>query len=262
MNVDIQKDLIYHTYKEGLMYSIFVITHKNIFDFVYTGERLCNFKFMNVSDSQLQLELYDKYNVVDIKQTNFINLGKHYTESEVIYNVYKNNLYESLPYIGFIHYDVGTKQIQTNVSLTAYLDKYLDSIDHINLQPFDFNWDYYQRILADANFPETLVGDGKNCYDFILEKYNEFYNTKKTINDLSGIINLCSCFILKVEYFKLMMSWISWIIETKCLDVFDTLHRYRIQGGLLERFYAVWLKLNVANSYIFAVDHMCYLKNS
>ena len=243
------------------MYNIFVVTHKNIFDFIYVDECLDNFKFVNISEKKLSSELYDKYNIIDIKETDFIDLGKHYTESEVIYNVYKNNLFKSLTYIGFMHYDVGTKQLNTDNSLTDYLNEHLDKTDHINLQPFDFVWDYNQHILADENFPEMLVGNGKNCYDFILEKYNEFYNTKKTLNDLYGTINLCSCFVLEVKQFKLMMIWISWIIESKCLDVFDTLHRYRIQGGLLERFYAVWLKLNIVRTDIFTVDHMCDLKN-
>jgi hypothetical protein len=241
------------------MYKIFVVTHKNIFDFIYAQEDLSKYKFVNISNNKLSNSLYEKYDILDIKDNNFIDLGKYYTESEVIYNVYKNNLYEGLSHIGFTHYDVGTKNLQTNKSVSNYFNQY--ETKHVNLQPFDFNWDFNQRILADDTQPETLTGSGKNCYFFILEKYNEFYGTNINLENLNGTINLCSCFILETTLFTKMMEWISWVIESKCLDKFDTLHRYRLQGGLLERFYAVWIKLNVLESKVFPVDHMVELKN-
>lgn len=243
------------------MYKIFVVTHKNIFDFIYEKEDISKYKFVNVSNNNLAIELYNKYDLLNIKENNFIDLGKYYTESEVIYNVYKNNLHKDLSYVGFTHYDVGTKHLQTNESLSRYLNNYLDKYKHINLQPFEFNWDYNQHILADETQPETLTGPGKNCYQFILEKYNEYYNSQLTLSNLNGTINLCSCLVLDTKSFDSMMKWVSWVIESGCLNKFDTLHRYRIQGGLLERFYAVWIKLNIIESSVFPVDHMCELKN-
>lgn len=220
------------------MYKIFVITHKDIFEYMYKNENISNYVFVNVSENILDEHLYQNYNVLDIKNDKFIPLGKWYTESEVIYNIYKNKMYENLTHIGFLHYDVEPN------NLSNFIEQNIFEKCHINMQPFEFNWDYNQHIMADDTQTETLVGDGRNCYELIFQKYNEYYNTNKTYNDMGSIINLCSCFFIDVVRFEKMMEWIVWVIESKELDKYDNLHRHRLQGGLLERFYAVWLSLN------------------
>lgn len=239
---------------------IFVVTHKHIFKDLYMGEDISNFTFVNISDDRIEEHYYKEYDVIDIKNESFVHLGKYYTESEVIYNVYKQKMYKGLTHIGFTHYDVGTKCLSTNNSLSCALNEPTIPF-HINLQPFGFVWDYNQHILADESQPETLVGAGRNCYDYILEKYNTFYKTNISINDLIGQINLCSCFVLDINSFERMMGWVSWVIESRDLEKFDTLHRHRIQGGLLERFYAVWIRLNVSTNIVLNLDHMVHLKN-
>jgi hypothetical protein len=39
------------------------------------------------------------------------------------------------------------------------------------------------------------------------------------------------------------------------LNVFDSQHKHRIQGGLMERYYAVWNLLTIASAFSFPLRH-------
>jgi len=108
----------------------------------------------------------------------------------------------------------------------------------------------------DISKPNVQRGKGKNCYEAILEDFNKFYGTEITINQiLNEDINLCSSFILQVHIFEDMMAFISNIIESEKLNLFDTNHKHRIQGGLLERYYGLWLILKETNVTKFPLVH-------
>lgn len=53
-----------------------------------------------------------------INLPNYISIGSWYAEMESIYNIYKNNLYTGLDYIGFIHhdYELRTSNNETNIT--------------------------------------------------------------------------------------------------------------------------------------------------
>jgi len=237
-------------------YKIFVITHNKIFENIYNNIDISNLIFINISNKKLEEPLYKKYNIIDIKTySNFISIGDYYTESEVIYNIYKNKLYNGLTHIGFSHYDVGVKCMNTDKNIINTVNENINNKYHLNISPFEFVYDYGQHILADETKPNTITGFGKNCYDFIINEYNNFYNTSYSVGDIKSIVNLCSCFFIDIERFENMMIWISDIIERKILNQFDTNRLYRIQGGLLERFYAVWLSLNVNETDLLYCEH-------
>lgn len=237
-------------------YKIFVITHNKIFENIYNNIDDSNLIFINISNKKLEESLYKKYDILDIKNMpNFISIGNYYTESEVIYNIYKNKLYNGLSHVGFSHYDVGFKCMKTDMTVIDTINKNIKCVYHLNTSPFDFLFDYNQNILADDRQPNMLVGSGKNCYAFIIDEYNNFYNTSYGVDDIKPVVNLCSCFFIDVGRFENMMIWISNIIERGILNQFDTNRLYRIQGGLLERFYAVWLSLNVNETDILYCEH-------
>jgi hypothetical protein len=236
-------------------FKIFVVFHDELYLEFYNQKLLNHYVFINVNQNNKHIKEYKTIglniiNLFEIK--NFIALGKWYTESEVIYNVYKNKyLYEDLDYVGFTQYDIDTTKLSYDL-----ITQLINNNNHINFQPIPFEDDFSQKILMDANKPNILRGKGKNVYESILEKYSSYYEVDLTVQALKNEkLNLCSSFMLKKELFDEMMDFVSIIIESKELDYFDTERKYRIQGGFLERFYAVWLGLKKTDNYCLPLIH-------
>lgn len=223
-------------------FELFVVYHKELNKDYYRDDLLSNYTFINVNPGNKPLpgNAFPKYiNQYELKK--FRPLGKWYTESEVIYNIYLNpEMYDKLDYIGFLQYDIDSSPLNFET-----LSECLRNNDHINFEPHSFQTDYNQNILMDLNQPNKITGKGLNCYDVILTDYNNYYRTKHSLAEISGqTLNLCSAFILKKDLFISMMKFVSYIIEKGNLEKYDTKHQYRIQGGYLERYYAVWIALN------------------
>jgi hypothetical protein len=234
-------------------YNIFVVFHQSLNDIYYDPSLISEYEFVNVNPKNVLTSLYKDYKVINQYEFDkFYALGKWYTESEVIYNIYKNShLYDNIDYIGFLQHDIDSSKLTKEI-----LDNLLLNYEHINFQPYLFDIDYNQKILMDINQPNKKVGIGINCYDVIIQDYNDFYNTTYKRSDLENkTLNLCSSFILKIEIFKEMMLFIANIIESKKLDQFDTDREYRIQGGYLERYYGVWMLLNELKTVTLKLDH-------
>jgi len=232
-------------------YKIFVIFHDKIDLSYFAGANSEHFCFVNVNPANKNV--YPGLPVLNLyEMPGFIPLGKWYTESEVIYNVYKNpGLMEGLEYIGFVHYDIDFTPVDGKF-LTNHLGRY----ELINFQPVPFRVDFDQRILMDEKQPDTLQGPGKNCYLTIFDDFNRYYGTDYSCEDfMEAEINLCSCFLLQKDRFLEMMSFTSVIIESGKLNGFDRMHKYRIQGGFMERYYAVWSLLKIRNTFNFRLKH-------
>jgi hypothetical protein len=195
-----------------------------------------------------------------------------YAELTGLYCIYKNRLHAGLDYIGFTHYDkehrllghgkdASIKEVEaariryeekqqkgkgpTNITSMIQEIINLPVPVHISLESHDFRKIYNQRVLMDDNQPDVLVGDGVNCIDRMLDDYNIFFDTRYTIDDVAkdGYLNLCDCFVTPVPIFEKLMSFISPIIESGKLDAFDTKRQNRVQGGLMERYVAVFFAL-------------------
>ncbi|WPQ64526.1 hypothetical protein SIO70_06555 [Chitinophaga sancti] len=233
--------------------TLFVVFHHELKKNYYDESLLGQYAFINVNPKNEAAVQYSDYKIINQYEfRNFHSLGKWYTESEVMYNIFKNPyLCEGADYLGFLQHDIDSSGLNENV-VSELTEKY----DHINFQPYLFETDYAQRILMDENQPEKRNGDGLNCYDSIISDYNKFYGTNHTLSELSGkTINLCSSFILKKDVFFKMMKYIAAVIESGKLNIFDTAHQFRIQGGLLERYYAVWLALNDLSTTVVPLKH-------
>jgi hypothetical protein len=227
-------------------WKIYIVAHNRIIDEYYSIDSDFNNKnwgFINVSDDKLRnSKWYDKYDIINMTELpGFKKLGAWYTESEAIYNVYINDLYKKYDYVGFIHYDYQLMTVDNKVNITEQIE---DALSKYDLIYFSKCWrDYWQRILADETKPNLLTGQGLNCYDYIINDYNNFYGKKESIEEWKGNIpkNICSASLYSKNIFEKMMKFLSPIIECGKLNIFDTKHRYRIQGGLMERYISVFL---------------------
>lgn len=224
-----------------MRWKIFIITHGPIIEEYYSKDKFFNnenYTFINVSDSTMK---HSKYQIINKKDfENFINLGKWFAEGEAIYNVYKNNLYVDYNYVGFIHwdYELASENQYFGNQITSAINKLIHQNEKfISFSTFSFAEDFYQNIMMDLNFPNTLTGNGLNCWHEIIADYNSYFNCNVDENLLmSKRINLCSAFLCKKDIFIELMGFYCRIVESKKLEAFDIQHNYRFQGGMLERY--------------------------
>jgi len=233
-----------------MKWKVFIVTHKDIFEEHYVNDKNFNnenWGFINVSNRKLEnKDLYDKYDIIDmVEMPNFKALGPWWAETEAIYNIYLNKVYQNYDFIGFIHYDYELKDEFGNTNITEMIDRTLKENDLIYFSTFA--WDYFQFVMADIRYPNQVVGNGLNCYDYILNDYNNFFGKSENPNSwmTADRNNMCSAFMCSKNDFELLMSFFAPIIESNKLNVFDTFHQNRFQGGLSERYFSVFLnKLN------------------
>jgi len=208
-----------------------------------------NYSFLNVSSEKIDTNL-DGFDVINIKNlNNFKSLGKWWAETEAIYNVYLNELYKDYDYIGFIHWDhelkiekENSERFNVTESITNFLQMKLDNSHFIAFQTIKFDLDFNQGIMMDEKFPNKLTGSGQNCWHTIINDYNKYFNRKISFNDLKGRdICISSTFFCSKDLFEKMMKFYSFIIENNYLNKFDVYHRYRFQGGMMERYAGIFL---------------------
>jgi len=232
-------------------YKIFVIYHDGINLDYFANADLSRFCFVNVNPAnQHRYPELPGFNLYELPR--FIPLGKWWTETEVIYNIYKHpELREGFDYIGFIHYDIDFRPATPD-----FLETQLGRYELINFQPYTLREDFDQRILMDPRRPNTLQGSGRNCYLTIFEDFNRFYGTQYDYKQfMDKEVNLCSCFLIDHRRFPEMMVFAENIIASGKLNAFDSTHKHRIQGGYMERYYAVWCMLKVSPIFSYRLPH-------
>jgi hypothetical protein len=210
-----------------------------------------NYTAINVSTQPLALErACPVINQFDLPRSR--HLGAHWAESEAIYNYYLNDLHRGMDFVGFIHYDMELrlrgwrlKRLVGSRSITQRINDWVADREsgHISFETHSPAGDYGQRIMADFDHTEVLVGDGVNCYDKILADYNEYSKSTRTLAELlrRPKINLCSSFLVDTPTFVRMMRFFDWVVSTRDLDALDQSRRHRLQGGLAERYLGVFL---------------------
>jgi len=234
---------------------IFVIFHKDIKLEYYKEEILPHIVFVNVNQNNNYLENINdlKLSIINLHDfSNYVSLGRQYAESEVIYNLFRNKKYiKKLDYIGFLHHDMDVSMVSLN-QILSLCDKY----DVISFDSHIIKDDYNNMFLMDRRKPNVWQGLGKNCYEQILEDINNHQKKEVKIEEIKNKhITLCCAFLLKSSKFEILMGFISKIIESKKLEIFDSDRRYRMQGGLLERYVGIWLTINIPEYYYLKVDH-------
>ena len=91
----------------------------------------------------------------------------------------------------------------------------------------------------------TLIGPIIEKQQKIINDYNNYF--KKNVSYLSlfskFFITLCSSFVVDTATFDKMMRFFDFIIRDSDLDSLDPKRLYRLQGGLSERYFGVFLSL-------------------
>lgn len=236
----------------GDNWRIFIMAHNGVHDSMYAGDpdfSRANYSVVNLTRTPFAAPArYDLINQFDLPSS--VALGPWWAESEGIYNIYRNGLHRPLDFIGFIHYDIALEHRsrllrRRHHDITRRIDSHLrgKTSAHISFETHRPVTDYGQRIMADVTQPNTLQGDGLNCYDYIIRDFNEFFGENRTLDQFLRLkrINLCSCFLVDAPGFDRMMGFFDWVVQSKRLEAFDTAHAYRLQGGLAERYFGVFL---------------------
>lgn len=273
-------------------WKIFVMCHNVIWDEMYLNDPDFgpdHYVFLKLGAHDLLYNPAGGYRI--LSEFEFpIHLGEpHYTEFTGFYCVYKNRLHEGLDYVGFSHYDkehrligsggaidaeaieaarrkyeVKRKKCKGPTHITRMIGQTIDSRSpvHISLESHEFRKIYDQRVLMDERRPNAFVGDGVNCIDRILDDYNAFFGTKYSMQDVAAdrFLNMCDCFVTPVAAFEKLMSFLTPIIEERRLDIFDTERRHRLQGGLLERYVAVFFALEKIDKVDMSIIHQYWNK--
>jgi hypothetical protein len=222
-------------------WKIFIVIHGPIENDYYLNDpkfSYDNFTLFNVSDNLIKHDKFEIINKSEIKD--YIQLGKWYAEAEAIYNIFKNNLYQDYDYIGFIHwdYELRSEDSLINYNVVSAIEEVISQdYSFISFSTFDFSYAYNQHIMMDTAYPNQCYGEGKNCFETIVEEYNDYF--KKSVNVdylITRKINLCSAFMCKKSVFQDLMGFYCCIIEEGNLNKFDTNHEYRFQGVMMERY--------------------------
>jgi len=225
----------------AIKWKIFIITHGPIFDHYYENDYSFfanHYCFFNLGEERIYSDIYEVINCIDC--SGYVRLGKGYAESEAIYNIYRLHLYSAYEYVGFLHYDheLCSEEVRFSASISGIIEKTIEyNISFISFASFPFSYDFNQNIMMDRKYPNTLYGKGNNCWHSIISDYNDYF--KKSINVdflMTKRINLCSSFMCCKSVYESLMEFYSTIIESKKLDFFDTYHKYRFQGLMLERY--------------------------
>lgn len=273
-------------------WKIFILCHNVIWDEMYLHDPdfgADHYTFLKLGRHELLHDPARGYRVVsEIDFPIHLDLP-HYAELTGIYCVYRNRLHEGLDYVGFSHYDkehrligsggaidtraleaarrkyeVKRKKCHGPTQVTRLIGQAVDSRPavHISLESHEFRKIYDQRVLMDDRRPDAFVGEGTNCIDRILEDYNAFFSTRFTIRDIAadGFLTMCDCFVTPVPVFEKLMSFLTPIIEGRTLDIYDTRRRHRLQGGLLERYVAVFFALEKIEKVDLTIVHQFWKK--
>lgn len=248
-------------------WKIYIVGHKKIHDELMEGDKQfnnLNYTFLNVGELD-RLENSEKYSCINQRElSNYVSLGKHWAESEGIYNIWRSQTHKQFAYIGFLHYDIEFKLTKKfcpggSTNITKRIEKYIRGRQkaHISFATYNTKEEYAYKMLMDPSRPNEVVGDGLNCYDQILADYNQYFKTSYTLEDFFArkYINLCSCFLIDVPAFDKMMGFFDWLVTSRKLDIYNTERRNRFQGGMAERYFGVFLLFEYDKSLNLSLVH-------
>ncbi len=275
-----------------MKWKIFIMCHNSIWDDMYSGDKDFspqNYSFLKLGPSDLDFSKNRGYHILNEFDLPIHIRDTHYAELTGLYAIYKNGLHCDLDFIGFSHYDkehrlIGRSQ-DTNIDklestrlhveeskeangptdITNRIETYLQENPegvHISLEAHDFQKIYSQKVMMDQGDPDGFVGDGVNCFDAILDDYNSHFGTTFTMPDVAadGYLTMCDCFVTSISIFEKLMKFLVPIIESRRLDIFDSKRQHRLQGGLLERYVAVFFALEKIKKIEMSTFHQYWRK--
>jgi hypothetical protein len=249
-------------------WQIFIVTHEQIIsEFMDCDQSLNPQKFTVVNVRPGPIHVDPRFKVLNITDLpSYAPLGPNWAESEALLNVYLAGIHKEYNYIGFLQYDKELKPLSRLGRLTWKSRGFTESVSnqvkkggrlHVSFETHSIRRDYRQAIMADFERPLELQGDGRNCYLKILEDYNKFSGTSYSLKDLKKTrrINLVSCFFTDANTFEKMMEFFHWVVQHQNLDLLDPDRRFRLQGGLAERYFGVFLAFSGLKLIDMSVPH-------
>jgi hypothetical protein len=274
-------------------WTIFIMCHNVIWDELYafdSGFDSRHYTFIKLGRQNLKYNSHKGYKIISERDCPIYLDLPHYAELTGLYCIYKNRLHDGLDYVGASHYDKEHRLIGdgshrnmqeldalrleadikrrvlpgSKTNLTELIETQITQRQdvHISLESHDVQKIYDQRITMDERYPDMFVGNGVNCIDRILQDYNDFFGTRYTWEDLKkcDYLTMCNCFLTPVWLFEKLMTFICPIIESRSLDIFDTKRKHRLQGGLLERYVAVFFALEKIKTVDLSTVHQPWRK--
>ena len=204
--------------------------------------------FFNVGKERFSHPQFEVVNAADIP--GYQSLGRKYAESEIIYNVRKLNLYSECDYLGLMHYDFNffdSTTFQTNItglidsSVKAgieFISFFTGILAHI-IGPYN--------VLLDKRKPNCLfvrnsgLEDPKSVNGKIVADMKRILGKDLNIDNFNVLdrIALCCSFLAKREIFNEAGDLIVDLIDSNCLDGFDTEDKHRFPGQVAERYIAL-----------------------
>ena len=277
-----------------MKWKVFIMCHNVIWEDMYTGDANFsskNYTFFKLGDAKLEHRMGSKFTLLNEYDLPIHMTEAHYAELTGLYAIYKNGLHKGLDAIGFSQYDkehrlIGSSQdieaetLETlrleaekqkkatgPTDVTTRIEKSLNDNPtgvHICLEGHGFQKMYDSKVMMDESDPDAFVGEGINCFDAILSDYNSHFGTSFTMSDVAadGYLTMCDSFITPVLTFEKLMEFLVPIIESRRLDIFDSKRKHRLQGGLLERYVAVFFALEKIKKIDMSTFHQYWRKKN
>jgi hypothetical protein len=273
---------------------VYMMCHNIIWDGMFEGDdrfSADHYTFLKLGTHEIEFNKSKGYRVVSEADFPVQWPDAHYAEFTGMYALFKSGLQKEYDYIGCSQYDKEQRLIgdgpdmeshelerrrlkiehersgggSTNV--TEWVEQIISSSEgpvHISFESHEFQKIYDQKVMMDDDHPNQFLGDGVNCMDRILEDYNEFFGTAFTMDDVAkvGWLNMCDSFLTPSGIFEKLMSFIVPIMEDRRLDKYDTKRRHRLQGGLLERYVAVFFALEDIRKVDLSTIHQYWKKKA
>jgi Fe-S cluster biosynthesis and repair protein YggX len=219
---------------------IYIITHRDLYKEMYAKDSSFSFaryKFINTSVDRIQGK-YPEFPIVNLSdQQDYIPLNQRYSESQVIYNAYKNGWHKDLDFIGFLQYDKELILSNGESNITQQIDNYLNGRKKAHIS---FCAHHISTILSidGRNLKPTAEEPHPGLLHYVLRQYNNFFHTQYSIDDLLERIhiNMECCFLMDTETFEKMMVFCSNIIEKTDFSTFKNR-----PGTIMERCYGLFL---------------------
>ena len=235
-------------------YKLYCLYHDKVFP-EYYGDQIDKITFVKMDDGPY---LYPALNHIYLQKEKWFHpIGKEWAEYEFYYSLYqgyKKGLIELPEYVGFIQYDmefISRDNKNRTVNVIEFIgnlikQKKIDEGTIISFQPYLFEKMYKQYYIMNPNNPQILIDDNyENCLETIIRECNEYTGQSKELFEFTNkILGMCGAVYLHKNIFIKVLDFLSVIIEDKRLSIYNK--ENRIQGGMLERYFAIFLHyLNV-----------------
>lgn len=277
-----------------MKWMVYMMCHNIIWDEMFDGDGRFSaehYTFLKLGTHELEYNKEKGYRVIAESDFPVQWPDAHYAEFTGMYSLYKSGLHREYDYIGFSQYDKEQRLIGDGpdmdihelelrrleieqersgggpANVTEWVERILAASDgsvHISFESHDFRKIYDQKVMMDDDHPNRFLGDGVNCMDRILEDYNAFFGTSCTMDDVAkaGWLNMCDSFLIPSVTFEKLMSFIVPVMESRKLDKYDTKRKHRLQGGLLERYVAVFFALEDIRKVNLSTIHQYWKKKA